>query len=165
MGQYYLIVNISKKQYLDPFVFADGRKLMEFASSGMGVLTGLALLLADGNGRGGGDLDSDNPIVGSWAGDRIVIAGDYADAGKFLEQETIRKGHENDNLHTYADFFYTDISEQVIRAMIDDDYVREKLEKRAKEYEEANIYEDYWLTVTHAIEDRKVRNMEQRLME
>ena len=68
MGQYYKIVNIKKKQYISPHTFGDGSKLMEFSMSANGVLAGLSILLADGNGRGGGDLNSDNPIVGSWAG-------------------------------------------------------------------------------------------------
>ena len=85
MGQYYKIVNIKKKQYISPHTFGDGSKLMEFSMSANGVLAGLSILLADGNGRGGGDLNSDNPIVGSWAGDNIVITGDYADDGKFVK--------------------------------------------------------------------------------
>ena len=84
MGQYYKIVNVKKRQYLNPHMFNDGMKLMEFGMSASGTLTALAVLLADGNGRGGGDLNSDNPIIGSWAGDPIVVAGDYADQGKFL---------------------------------------------------------------------------------
>ena len=82
MGQYYLIVNIDKRQYLNPHKCGDGLKLLEFASGSCGTLAALAILLADGNGRGGGDLHSDNPVIGSWAGDRIAIAGDYADEGK-----------------------------------------------------------------------------------
>ena len=86
MGQYYKIVNIKKKQYITPHTFGDGAKLMEFSMSASGVLAGLAILLADGNGRGGGDLHSENDIVGSWAGDNIVVAGDYANAGKFVKE-------------------------------------------------------------------------------
>jgi len=47
-------------------------------------MTGLAILLAD---RGSVDLHSDSPIIGSWAGDRVVIAGTYADIGKFISEE------------------------------------------------------------------------------
>lgn len=83
MGQYYLVVNLDKKQYLHPHRFGDGLKLREFGQSGFGTMYALASLLADGNGRGGGDIPSEDPLIGSWAGDRIVIAGDYADPGKF----------------------------------------------------------------------------------
>ena len=115
MGQYYKIVNIKKKQYITPHTFGDGAKLMEFSMSASGVLAGLAILLADGNGRGGGDLNSDNDIVGSWAGDNIVIAGDYADTGKFVKEA-------EENLYSVATNEGEDISVKVLEALFDDKY-------------------------------------------
>ncbi len=115
MGQYYKIVNIKKKQYISPYKFGDGSKLMEFSMSANGVLAGLAILLSDGNGRGGGDLNSNNSIVGSWSGDNIVIAGDYADEGKFVK-ETDR------NLYAVASEQGEDISIKVLDALCDDSY-------------------------------------------
>ena len=78
MGQYYKICNLDQKEYLHPHKFGDGMKLLEFGCSSSGTMTALAVLLAEGNGRGGGDLNYDHPLIGSWAGDRIVIMGDYA---------------------------------------------------------------------------------------
>jgi len=99
MGQYHLVVNLDKQQYLHPCRLGDGQKLLEFADGGA-TLTALAILLAKDNGRGIGDLHVARPhaprerwerngfervrtphadLVGSWAGDRIVIAGDYGD--------------------------------------------------------------------------------------
>ncbi len=115
MGQYYKIVNIKKKQYISPYTFGDGSKLMEFSMSANGVLAGLAILLSDGNGRGGGDLNSNNSIVGSWSGDNIVIAGDYADDGKWVK-ETDR------NLYAVASEQGEDISIKVLDALCDDSY-------------------------------------------
>ena len=115
MGQYYKIVNIKKKQYISPHTFGDGSKLMEFSMSANGVLSGLAILLADGNGRGGGDLHSENDIVGSWAGDNIVVAGDYADAGKFVKEP-------EQNLYEVASSEGEDISIKVLDALFDDSY-------------------------------------------
>lgn len=115
MGQYYKIVNIKKKQYISPYIFGDGSKLMEFSMSANGVLAGLAILLADGNGRGGGDLHSENDIVGSWAGDNIVIAGDYADTGKFVKEP-------EQNLYEVASSEGEDISIKVLDALFDDQY-------------------------------------------
>lgn len=89
MGQYYYIVNLDKKQYLHPHAFGDGLKLMEFGCSGEGTLLALAALLADGNGQGFGDLKSDDSLVGSWAGDRIVVAGDYAAPGHWGVEGTL----------------------------------------------------------------------------
>ena len=94
MGQYHLIVNLDKRQYIEPHALGNGAKLMEFGRSADGALTALTLLLACSNGRGLGDFylpkstlqgeekaalaERYSEIVGSWAGDRIAIVGDYA---------------------------------------------------------------------------------------
>ncbi len=122
MGQYYKIVNVKKKQYITPHTFGDGAKLMEFSMSANGVLAGLAILLADGNGRGGGDLNSENEIVGSWAGDNIVVAGDYADDGKFVKDA-------DQNLYHVAVSEGEDISIKVLDALCDDRYYFEEFRK------------------------------------
>lgn len=118
MGQYYKLCNIDKKQYIHPHKFGDGLKLMEFGQSGYGTMMGLAVLLADGNNRGGGDLRSENTVVGSWAGDRIVITGDYADEGRFVD-------NSKKNLYAIAEDEYTDISVDVLYALLDDKYIYE----------------------------------------
>jgi len=146
MGQYYVIVNINKMEYLNPHRFGDGAKLLEFGSSAVGTMCGLAILLADGNNRGGGDLRSDNKIIGSWAGDKIVVAGDYADPWKFipkkyrkplflrcLEDQQKRKelskktqrefARANCNLYHFAKKFCKDISDEVIEALKEDSYL------------------------------------------
>jgi hypothetical protein len=56
MGQYHLVVNLDRKEFIHPHRFGDGLKLLEFGCSADGTLTGLAILLACSNGRGGGDL-------------------------------------------------------------------------------------------------------------
>jgi hypothetical protein len=122
MGQYYKIVNVKKKQYITPHAFGDGAKLMEFSMSASGVLAGLAILLADGNGRGGGDLHSENDIVGSWAGDNIVVAGDYADNGKFVKEA-------DRNLYNVASNEGEDISIKVLDALCDDIFYFEEFRK------------------------------------
>ena len=90
MGQYHLIINLCRREFLDPNRFDNGAKLLEFAGEAYGVLAGLAILLAACNGRGGGDLFGapdrqhpygapldGHPIIGRWAGDAIAIVGDY----------------------------------------------------------------------------------------
>jgi len=129
MGQYYKIVNIKKKQYITPHTFGDGAKLMEFSMSASGVLAGLAILLADGNGRGGGDLHSENDIVGSWAGDNIVVAGDYADAGKFVKEP-------DQTLYEVASSEGEDISVKVLEALFDDQYFFSEFRKNAPTMDE-----------------------------
>ena len=86
MGQYFLIVNPVKRQFLNPHKFGCGLKLMEFTNSEFGPQQALCVLLAHANGRGGGDLgtedltDDEKALIGSWAGDPISVAGDYDDA-------------------------------------------------------------------------------------
>lgn len=140
MGQYFLVVNTAKKQFLHAHKFGDGLKLLEFGCSAGGTMTGLSVLLADGNNRGGGDLHSENPIIGSWAGDPIVISGDYADEGRFLSKEEIKDWQERfgttragddqpvmPNLYQVARETYEDISEKVLIALADDRCLRKDL--------------------------------------
>ena len=85
MGQSYTVINLDKNQKLDPRAFDDGRKLEELACSSCGTMTALALLLAVGNGRGNGDCDEaadPDHLIGSWAGDRVAIVGEYAKPGE-----------------------------------------------------------------------------------
>lgn len=59
MGQYHMVANLDRKEFLYPHKFGDGLKLLEFGCSANGTLTGLALLLASackGGARGGGDI-------------------------------------------------------------------------------------------------------------
>ena len=135
MGQYYKIVNIKKKQYISPHTFGDGSKLMEFSMSANGVLAGLSILLADGNGRGGGDLHSENDIVGSWAGDNIVVAGDYAEAGKFVKEP-------EQNLYEVASSEGEDISVKVLDALFDDSYYFSEFRKNRAGWTSNNEVDD-----------------------
>ncbi len=165
MGQYYKAVNLDKKEFMHPHACGDGAKLMEFALSSMSMMSCLAILLADGNGRGGGDLfgvpckacggsslaneckscngDRYEPlpkIVGSWAGDRIVIAGDYADSGKFIPPEYVPREWDADkdgritvyNL-AHEDNGWKDVSLEAMTALAMDKFVRKEFIERSDE--------------------------------
>jgi hypothetical protein len=75
MGQYHTLYNVDKKQKVEGL---SGYKLLEQIGYPKSTASALFLLVANSNGRGGGDAD-DHPLVGSWAGDRIVVQGDYAE--------------------------------------------------------------------------------------
>lgn len=77
MGQYHTLYNVDKKQKVDGL---SGYKLLEQIGYPKSTATALLLLVANSNGRGGGDV-KEHPLVGSWAGDRIVMQGDYAEEG------------------------------------------------------------------------------------
>jgi len=70
--------NLDRGELIDPAEFGDDRDLDLAAARGGygGVTTALAVVLAASNrggSRGGGDLSSRHPIVGSWAGDHIGV--------------------------------------------------------------------------------------------
>ena len=126
MGQYFLIVNTDKKEFLHPHKFGDGLKLMEFGASACGTMTGLALLLRASTEGGGGDFDGDDngKVLGRWAGDSVVIIGDYNEGDVF------------GNLYAKAQDNYTDISAEVVTLMKEDSYLRESLEDNPFERKE-----------------------------
>lgn len=144
MGQYHLVVNIDKHELLHPNHLGDGLKLLEFSSGGA-TLTALALLLAKDNGRGLGDLHVAMPdmpldtwekadyglkrvrtpcahLVGSWAGDRIVITGDY---GNNLPGK-------DENLYSLARREYEDLSAPLRELINCDTWLREKFKDQFK---------------------------------
>lgn len=92
MGQYHLIVNLTKREFLDPYEFGHGAKLWEQLSYGSpgGPADALMILLAVSNGRGGGDFDFAHPLadeyIGRWGGDEIAIVGNYADDNDLEER-------------------------------------------------------------------------------
>jgi hypothetical protein len=151
MGQYHQVYNLTKKETFSPHALNEGAKLLEWAVGGT-YTAGLAVLLCNSNGRGGGDLnlyavpkkdadgnwveDADGNIVydytpeqaehaaaiaqvaGRWAGDRIVVQGDYAAKGDpaFISDKCL-KG-------------FTDISDKVVAALRADSYLAEKLDDK-----------------------------------
>lgn len=84
MGQYHMLVNLDKKQFVDPHGIGNGLKLLEQVGWNYSTSTALVMLLAASNKggcRGGGDFRGAHPLVGSWAGDRVAFIGDYGTPG------------------------------------------------------------------------------------
>lgn len=80
MGQYHKVYNVDKREYIEPHEISNGLKLVEQIGYEHSTSTALFLLLANSNGRGGGDVE-DHEFIGRWAGNRIVVQGDYAEPG------------------------------------------------------------------------------------
>jgi hypothetical protein len=72
MGQYHKAYNITKKEYIHPHRMDCGLKLMEQVGFKQSPADALFLLVANSNGRGGGDA-MPHALIGSWAGDQIVV--------------------------------------------------------------------------------------------
>lgn len=107
MGQYWIPVNLDKKEFVNPHKLGTGLKLWEQLANHPGTGAALVILCAAmPEQRGGGDFDLDTNwhgpertipehsckpavmpdvyqtiaarTIGRWAGDRIALVGDYA---------------------------------------------------------------------------------------
>ena len=137
MGQYYVVANITKREFIDPHFFGNGVKLMEFSMDGRSTMTGLAVLLASSNGTGGGDLHLNGDskfhhIPGRWAGDNIVIAGDYDNRAGSPGCGVYGLCGEVSPLQELAEAFsadtgtFKDISAEVLGCLLEDGWFRQQ---------------------------------------
>jgi len=92
MGQYWIPVNLTKREFVDPHKLGTGLKLWEQLASHPGTGAALVVLLANQvEKRGGGDLEitkESKQVIGRWAGDKIAIIGDYAEEGDLKGVDT-----------------------------------------------------------------------------
>ena len=92
MGQYHKLYNLDKKEYVHAHRIDNGLKLMEQIGWPRSTSTALFLLIANSNGRGGGDA-APHPMIGRWAGDRVLVQGDYAEPNDpaYTPEETLEQ--------------------------------------------------------------------------
>jgi hypothetical protein len=115
MGQYWICINETKKEFIKPHMFGDGAKIMEFSCSSVGTLTAIAILLDDG-GLKEKFKDKDGQVVGRWAGDKIRFVGDSGD------NELLGDGRKISPYDlAYREF--DDISKLVLKIMVNDKFV------------------------------------------
>jgi hypothetical protein len=78
MGQYHILVNLTKKQFVCPGGLGRGLKQVEHIDR---VGQAMYILTMVPEGRGGGDIllegGQNLTFIGSWLGDKIAIVGDY----------------------------------------------------------------------------------------
>jgi hypothetical protein len=107
MGAYYLVVNPTKRQYLDPIRFGEGIKF-EPLLRGEYCLMALKLLIADCFRR------NESLFSGAWVGDPVILASDDSglpDPGGLV---TATPDDPELNLHALASLEFTDISYRAI---------------------------------------------------
>lgn len=129
--QHFIVVNITKREFLDPAAFGEGRGLLDFGASGSGTMLGLAVLLASGCNQGLRELQADHPLIGSWSGDRIAIAGDL-DKNIFTELQgsEFRLLPIAPSLYEVARRLYDDISSKVLEVIAVEPYEKRALENK-----------------------------------
>ena len=108
MGQYHLLVNYDKKECVEPYGIGLGAKQVEQLGAFTGTIAdAMYLLVMTSPARGGGDLPRTS-VSGRWAGDRVMIVGDYTQDSDVpsIPQASYLYGNE-----------YTDISNEVAEAL------------------------------------------------
>lgn len=80
MGQYHHLVNIDKKEVVNPHGLGLGLKQYEHTAvnSGGSLADAMYILMMTSPARGGGDFPQTD-ISGRWAGDRVLVLGDYTE--------------------------------------------------------------------------------------
>ena len=116
MKQIYKVVNITRKEYINPQKFCEGGNFTSFFTMGHGVLSGLSILLADGLVHEQIFSKADNEILGRWAGDKIVIAGHLGQNGKWLKSD-----YGDTNIYDVAEYAAKDMSIPVLEALCTDE--------------------------------------------
>jgi hypothetical protein len=77
MGQYHMLVNLDKREFVSPHALGLGLKQREHNGAFDGTLAdALYFLTMTSPARGGGDYP-ETEISSRWAGDRCVVLGDY----------------------------------------------------------------------------------------
>lgn len=80
MGQYHHVVSLGRHEYLDTFELGCGLKMLEQSLTPGAVRAALVAFLSRNPGNGPADLGY-SPLVGRWAGNRVLAIGDYAEDG------------------------------------------------------------------------------------
>jgi hypothetical protein len=144
MGQYYFPTCPDTSEFLHPHHFDDGLKLLEFGS-GVDTVGGLAVLLAIPAEEERGAWTGGSPKLGGWAGKRLVIAGDYADKGRFVPPD-----FQDQTLFRYVETHGTNISADVMRALGDVAGANHPMARRLSLPEDAS---SFWHSAPEGMED------------
>ena len=79
MGQYHVLVNLDKQEVVHPHGLGLGSKQYEHNGEFNGTLAdAMYILTMTSPARGGGDYPI-TAVSARWAGDRVVVLGDYTD--------------------------------------------------------------------------------------
>ena len=94
------MVNVTKKEYVQPLDIGGLPKLWEWC---VGRTAGIfPYLLRKSSGRGGGDIEFASPLfAGRWAGDEVYLVGDYDESHLY---ETARTKYRNISRELAAEY-------------------------------------------------------------
>jgi hypothetical protein len=111
MGQYHILVNVDKREYLNPGSIGLGVKQWEHQSHPSWPMVGsladaMYVLTMTSPARGGGDMPLTD-VSGRWAGDRVMVVGDYTEDGDLPPE------YLGSEVYETASSSYTEIGEEV----------------------------------------------------
>ena len=110
MGQYHKLVNLDKREQVNPGNLGLGYKQYEQTGTAGDFGDALYLLLMTSPNRGGGDWEHFPNLSGRWVGDRVIVLGDYT------EDEDL-PSYKNASLLFSGSYDWIDISEEVAEAL------------------------------------------------
>jgi len=130
MGQYHILINLDKKEFVHPHKLGLGLKQREHSFTKGSIGDAIYILLSLDNGKGGGDMNSpwhtDNGYFGRWVGDHVAVIGDYNNTDMFSKNGKIIDYSKAYNLtHEYdkdwchdcepEENHYKDISDEIVK--------------------------------------------------
>ena len=110
MGQYHKLVNLDRKEQVQPYNLGLGAKQYEQTGDNGSLSDALYLLVMTSPARGGGDWENFDGLSGRWAGDCVVVLGDYT------EDEDL-PGYENASKLYSQSYDWLDLSDEVAVAL------------------------------------------------
>jgi hypothetical protein len=128
MGDYYLVVNPVKRQYLDPARFGEAIKFHSVLEGGR-CIRAFELLIADG-----ASYPGTKSFRGAWLGDPVILASDDGGPPNPFGFTTVTPDRPWRNLNKMAHDEFRDISYRAIAELClhDNDNIREFID-RAKD--------------------------------
>jgi len=109
MGQYYHVVNVDKREYIAPHAIGDGLRLRQQLNGWTARALYLLLCPCATSER---EHITDSGHAGRWAGDRVIVVGDYSRSTDW--PENFRASHDPDSIYDAIDELpYTNIAPQV----------------------------------------------------
>lgn len=127
MGQYHILVNFTKREFVNPHALGNGAKLWENIGFETSLSSALFMLMAVSNNRGGGDFRREDEanrtakkrkVIGSWGGDCVAVIGDYYAEGDVVNPPNIPELDVETgivNVYDYVRNYFKDISGDIRR--------------------------------------------------
>lgn len=110
MGQYFLIVNTNKKQYLSGNSFGEGVADLQIVSGYHAQALALLMCKMD-------DVrNTEGTLLGIWSGDAVIAAGEYAEPDKYSIKTSTEKEPER-NLYKMAKAEFEDIGYKALATL------------------------------------------------